>query len=113
MTGAALVLSVVDSRTRVMHLVAVETAALHRRSGRYPSLCDAEVISASMMTEPDRDCRKCLSRMQTGTGTGQQRVPVKRRRSRLSWPRRSHRARPNNGTSQIQVRRLRRSPHGV
>lgn len=35
-----MVLSVVDSRNRVVHLVAVETAALHRRSGRYPALCE-------------------------------------------------------------------------
>ncbi|MGH3902969.1 MAG: hypothetical protein ACRDTE_02030, partial [Pseudonocardiaceae bacterium] len=31
-TGAALVLSMVDGRTGIQHLVAVETAALHRRS---------------------------------------------------------------------------------
>lgn len=51
--GAALVLSVVDSRTRMVHLVGVETAALHRRFGRYPALCDMEVISV----DRGRACR--------------------------------------------------------
>ncbi|MCA1671646.1 MAG: hypothetical protein LC799_05405, partial [Actinobacteria bacterium] len=64
MRTAALVLSVVDSRTHVMHLVAVEMAALHRRSGRYPALCDVEVLSASMMTEPERECQDCQTRAQ-------------------------------------------------
>lgn len=62
MSGPALVLSVTDSRTRVVHLVAVETAALHRRSGRYPAMCDSEVITASMLTEPGKNCQDCLSR---------------------------------------------------
>ncbi|MGH3917164.1 MAG: hypothetical protein ACRDTC_27700 [Pseudonocardiaceae bacterium] len=42
MTDAALVMSVVDTCTEELHLVAVETAALHRRSGRYPVLCGAK-----------------------------------------------------------------------
>lgn len=46
-SGAALMLSVVDTRTRESHLVAIETAALHHRSGRYPALCGTEVITAS------------------------------------------------------------------
>ena len=36
--GAAFVLSFVDARSGMGHLVAVETVALHRRSGRYPAL---------------------------------------------------------------------------
>lgn len=86
MTGAALVLSVVDGRTGVVHLVAVEKVALHRRSGRYPTLCDNEVISASLMTEPAQECRYCLSRAQAGAGADRQREPAGRRRPRLSWP---------------------------
>jgi hypothetical protein len=50
MSGAALVLSVVDTRTGELHLVGVETAALHRRSGRYPALCGAVVPAASLTT---------------------------------------------------------------
>lgn len=98
MTGAALVLSVVDSRTRVAHLVAVETVALHRRSGRYPSLCDIEVLSASMLTEPDRDCRACQAQAQAGASADWQRGPVVRRRSLLSWSRRSRHVRPGDDT---------------
>lgn len=55
MTDAALVLSTVDARTGVLHLVAVDTAALHRRSGRYPALCGDEVITASLTTRPVGD----------------------------------------------------------
>lgn len=94
MTGAALVLSVVDGLTGVAHLVAVETAALHRRSGRYPTMCDAEVISASLMTEPAQECWDCLSRAQAGAGADRQRELSGRRRPRLSWPGRSGRAGP-------------------
>ena len=103
MTGAALVLSVVDGRTGVVHLVAVEKVALHRRSGRYPTLCDNEVISASLMTEPAQECRYCLSRAQAGAGADRQREPAGRRRPRLSWPGRSRRAGP--GTPQSRFRR--------
>ena len=59
MSGAALVLSVVDTRTRESHLVAIETAALHRRSGCYPALCGTEVITASLTTTSVRDCQNC------------------------------------------------------
>ncbi len=61
-TSAALVLSVVDGHTRVSHLVATETARLHRHSGRYPALCGDNVISASLATEPVQDCKKCQRR---------------------------------------------------
>ena len=85
MMGAALVLSVVDARTGVLHLVPVEMAALHRRTGRYPALCGDDVITASMLTEPGRNCRDCLFRAQAGTGEDRQRGPAGRTRSRLSW----------------------------
>jgi hypothetical protein len=62
MTGPALVLSVVDARTHESHLVGVEVAALHRRSGRYPALCGAQVCSASLTTAPSRHCRECRVR---------------------------------------------------
>ncbi|MGH4013277.1 MAG: hypothetical protein ACRDSL_04960 [Pseudonocardiaceae bacterium] len=91
MTGAALVLSVVDSHNRLMHLVAVETAALHRRSGIYPALCGAEVISASMLTEPAGECRECQTRAQAGAAADRQRERAEPRRSGVSWPRRSRR----------------------
>jgi hypothetical protein len=67
MTGAALVLSVVDTRSRESHLVAVDTAALHRRSGRYPALCGAEVITASLTTPAARHCRDCANQAQGAT----------------------------------------------
>lgn len=59
-----LVLSVVDTRTGEAHRVSIETAALHRRSGRYPALCGAEVITASLGTAPSRQCHVCLVRAQ-------------------------------------------------
>lgn len=61
-TDAALVLSMVDGCTGLQHLVALETAALHRRSGRYPTLCGAVVITASLTTPPAQNCRRCLAR---------------------------------------------------
>ena len=91
MTGAALVLSVVDGRTGVAHLVAVETAALHRRSGRYPALCGADVVTASLTTAPAQDCQDCPTLAQEGVGTDLQREPPRARHRRLSWPRRAGR----------------------
>jgi hypothetical protein len=60
MSGAALVLTVVDTSTHESHLVPIEAAALHRRSGRYPTLCGIEVYTASLMTAPARDCPVCV-----------------------------------------------------
>lgn len=54
-----LVLSVVDTCTGEQHLVAVETAALHHRTGRYPALCGAVVAAASLTTPPSRHCLNC------------------------------------------------------
>ena len=71
-------LSMVDSGTETMHFVAVETAALYRRSGRYPTLCDSEVISASMLTEPGGQCQECLTRARAGADADR-----RRRRARL------------------------------
>ena len=59
MIRAALVLSVVDTCTGELHLVAIETAALHRRSGRYPALCGAEVPAASLTTASESRCQDC------------------------------------------------------
>lgn len=83
MSGAALVLSMVDTRTRESHLVAIETAALHRRSGRYPALCGTEVITASLTTESARDCQNCATHVRTRKAG--QREPSRSRRSFLSW----------------------------
>lgn len=42
-----------DARTRVEHLVLEESAAAHRRAGRYLARCGVEVMAASL-TEPGR-----------------------------------------------------------
>ena len=91
MTGAALVLSVVDGRTGVLHLVAVEAAALHRRSGRYPALCGADVVSASLTTAPAQECQDCPPLAQAGPGADLQREPDRARRHRVLWSRRAGR----------------------
>lgn len=83
MSGAALVLSVVDTRTRESHLVAIETAALHRRSGRYPALCGSEVLTASLTTAAARDCQNCAAHVQHSKPA--RREPRRPRRSFLPW----------------------------
>lgn len=83
MTRAALVLSVVDTCTRELHLVAVETAALHRHSGRYPALCGADVPAASLVTAPARHCRDCVHHAH--------RKPVRSYGARIPWPSRGAR----------------------
>jgi hypothetical protein len=109
MSGPALVLSVTDSRTRVVHLVAVETAALHRRSGRYPAMCDTEVITASMLTEPGKDCQDCLSRAEQAAQ--RRAAPSGWRGSRLQWPRHRRRARPGTpGSRSRPIKRDRQKP---
>lgn len=91
MTGAALVLSVVDARTGVSHRVAVEAAALHRHAGRYPALCGADVLTASLTAAPVQDCQGCLTRAQAGADADRHREPVRSRRPGLSWrPRTRH-----------------------
>ncbi|MGH3813152.1 MAG: hypothetical protein ACRDUV_11945 [Pseudonocardiaceae bacterium] len=62
-TRAAVVLSVVDTRTGTLHHVAVEAAALHRRSGRYPTLCGIEVPAASLTTPAADDCQDCAAQI--------------------------------------------------
>lgn len=95
MTGAAQVLSVVDTRSGVLHLVAVEMFALHRRFGRYPALCDDDVITASLTTSPTGECQDCAARAQPGAGA----VPPPElrhpRRLGLSWRGRARRVRPD------------------
>lgn len=56
---APLVLSVVDTRTGTLHRVPIETAARHRRSGRYPALCGIEVAAASLSTPASDECQDC------------------------------------------------------
>lgn len=88
MTGAALVLRVVDTSTQKSHLVGIDVAALHRRSGRYPALCGAEVCSASLTTEPSQHCRECRIRAEGGCGGAAQRRRVLSkipRLPRLRW----------------------------
>ena len=99
--AAALVLSVVDARTEIVHLVRVEAAALHRRSGRYPALCGVEVLSASMLAKPGRQCEDCQTRAREGAGTVRQRGQARPRRAVGTWRgnarrrRRSRRRRPD------------------
>ncbi|MGH3937611.1 MAG: hypothetical protein ACRDTG_03105, partial [Pseudonocardiaceae bacterium] len=66
-TRAALVLSMVDTCTGTLHRVPIETAALHRRSGRYPALCGIEVAAASLTTLAADDCWDCAARVQQTT----------------------------------------------
>lgn len=64
-TRAALVLSVVDTRTGMLHRVPAEIAALHRRSGRYPALCGLDVPAASLTTPAADDCQDCATQHRT------------------------------------------------
>lgn len=59
---AALVLSVVDTRTGTLHQVPIESVALHRRSGCYPALCGIEAPAASLTTPPADHCQDCAAR---------------------------------------------------
>ncbi len=80
----------VDTCTGTQHRVPVETAALHRRSGRYPALCGVEVAAASLTTPPTDDCRDCAARVQQAVAAPDR----KPRRSLLRWlrsPRPAHR----------------------
>lgn len=61
MKGLGLVLSVVDTRTGEAHRVGLEVAASHRRSGSYPALCGADVVSASLTTAASRQCGECAA----------------------------------------------------
>ncbi|MGH3794101.1 MAG: hypothetical protein ACRDSP_04365 [Pseudonocardiaceae bacterium] len=76
-----LVLSMVDTRTGTQHRVAVDIAATHRHSGRYPALCGADVASASLTTAPTGNCRECADRVRRPDA-------APRRRSLLRWLRR-------------------------
>lgn len=64
MIRTPLVLSVVDTCTGMQHQVPIETAALHRHSGRYPALCGAEVPAASLTTPATAGCQDCATRVQ-------------------------------------------------
>jgi hypothetical protein len=61
---AALVLSMVDTCTGMLHRIPIETAALHRHSGRYPALCGIEVAAASLTTPATDSCQDCVARLQ-------------------------------------------------
>jgi hypothetical protein len=62
MSGPALVRSMVDTGTGQRHLVRIEVVPLHRRSGRYPALCGAVVITGTNPTVSTRDCQNCVTR---------------------------------------------------
>jgi len=90
MTGAALVLSLVDTNTQQLHLVAVEAVPLRQRSGRYPALCGVDVVTANPRTAPARNCQDCVTRAERG-GRCLPRKLGRSRRLLLSWLRRARR----------------------
>jgi hypothetical protein len=55
------VLHMVDAGTGVAHLIRLEVAPLHRYSGRYPGLCGAEVMAASLCAGASGRCARCWS----------------------------------------------------
>jgi hypothetical protein len=59
-SASALVLGMADTRTGYRHLVAVEVVPLHRRSGRYPALRGAVVITGTNPTASTQDCQNCI-----------------------------------------------------
>ena len=61
MSGPALARSRVDTSTGQRHLVRIEVVPLHRRSGRYPSLCGTVVITGTNPTVFTRDCQNCIT----------------------------------------------------
>lgn len=81
MSGAALVLSMVESETRIAHLVGVDVVPLRRRSGIYPALCGAEVRAASLATSATGRCARCRQLAATPQPTSPE------RRFRVPFPR--------------------------
>ncbi|MGH3939840.1 MAG: hypothetical protein ACRDTG_14665 [Pseudonocardiaceae bacterium] len=61
-TKAVLVQTMVDAQTLIEHLIDLDIIAAARSRGRYTALCGIEVLAASMTTEENRFCRKCLRR---------------------------------------------------
>lgn len=84
MSGAALVLTMVEAGTETSHLVPVEVAPRHRQSGVYPALCGAEVRTASLTVSPSRRCAQCaeLAKPPAPTPTRRSLTPLQRRRGR-------------------------------
>lgn len=85
MSGAALVVSVVDTCTGEQHLVRVEALALHRRSGRYPALCGTVVPAASLKTPPSRHCPNCAKQNRGEHRAAPRRQQLRRSGARLWW----------------------------
>lgn len=91
MSTTGLVLPVVDSQTCTSHLINLDVAAVHRHSGRYPALCDASVIAASLITSPARDCSECRALAQQHAAENS--LPRDPDHGRLlPWPRRKRSA---------------------
>jgi hypothetical protein len=97
MTGAALVLSVVDTCTGELHLVPIEIAARHRHSGRYPTLCGARVAAASLTTQPARHCRICAKRIEQIGRDDPRRESARTRGAVGRWPGGNDRHRARHG----------------
>ncbi|MGH3937111.1 MAG: hypothetical protein ACRDTG_00520 [Pseudonocardiaceae bacterium] len=61
-TRAILVQTMVDARTLTEHLIDLDAIAASRSRGSYLALCGTEVLAASMTTEEQRFCQKCIRR---------------------------------------------------
>jgi hypothetical protein len=59
MSAPALVLGIVDTSTGYRHFVAVDVAALHRRSGRYPALCGQVLTGGRLTVSGCATCATC------------------------------------------------------
>ncbi|HET9254082.1 MAG TPA: hypothetical protein VFO16_02625 [Pseudonocardiaceae bacterium] len=52
-------IGITDATTRVEHLMTDAMAAEHRHTGRYPALCGADVLAASLTDPGIGQCRHC------------------------------------------------------
>ncbi|MGH3938502.1 MAG: hypothetical protein ACRDTG_07670 [Pseudonocardiaceae bacterium] len=57
---AILVQTMVDAQTLTEHLIDLDTLAASRSRGSYLALCGNEVLAASMTTEEQSFCQKCI-----------------------------------------------------
>lgn len=76
--NVSLVLRMVDSQTSLQHIVRAEDASLHRHSGRYPALCGAEVVAASLSAGASHICRECQSLTVSASGRRKKRAANRR-----------------------------------
>lgn len=66
-TGLAIaaphVITMIDTRTMVAHLVTDEAMAAGRRAGSYVGVCGAVVLPGSLKEDTNRSCPSCRQRM--------------------------------------------------